>query len=287
MRPFYAADFPRGVYNDKESQLQVEFLKKEKLLLRWGIHMDTLGTPHEGGNVRKRGISDPALGTTPLPLSADIPLPSGTDRILFRSGEIPVYEQSVPRRGPVFKKKIIIGAKKRGKIRISWEVSHPNDMALFFNVRTSADRGKTWMRLATGLMNSELQVPAEAIIGGKDCLVEVIAYDGVNTSKKRRAFLKSRRPEFRVDIMSPKEGKVPLTAPVILRALAYIPNIRLDRQKAITYIWMADGDKIAEGQSAIWANPAGGKHEIILIAQWGKKALKVKRKVIIGKAAGE
>jgi hypothetical protein len=50
---------------------------------------------------------------------------------------------------------------------------------------------------------------------------------------------------------------------------------------------MADGDKIAEGQSAIWANPAGGKHEIILIAQWGKKALKVKRKVIIGKAAGE
>ncbi len=265
LRPSYLTERARGARDIEGSPLQILLFAGTSLALRWGVWVG------EYSDAESRVRADrPRIGQGPealfRPVRAKVPFPPETDRIVFKYGDVVVGEIRVPAQGPTIEQVEVTRTDDAWLVR--WVASHPDKgQRLFYHVRTTADGGRTWGRLGSRLTASELRVPTDGIAGGDACIVQVVAYDGVNTVSRDVVVPRAPAPSLQIRIVSPAERKEPYTAPVSLIAMGRIPGRAGLLADLARWTWLADGQQIADGPTAEWSDPAPGRHEIVLTAR--------------------
>lgn len=288
LRPSYLTENPRGSRDIKDSPLQIELYSKDHLILRWGATLGTvMSSPRMVPPASLESRGDYSRAGEPLVVFAKVPFPRQTDRIVFRYDDIKLLEIQVPARGPTFKDEARVVAKDDDTYRIYWKASHPDNLQVYYHVRTSADQGKTWKRLASRLNRTEIIVPRDALAGGNDCVIEVVAYDGVNTVASRTAVPDAPPVRLDVSIVSPTPRDTPLMPPISLRALGRIHGKRGFIDKETKYIWKANGKKIAEGPRVFWYDAKAGKYKITVNARSGKMTAQDSVRIQVGEIDSE
>lgn len=74
------------------------------------------------------------------------------------------------------------GAHWQGARQVTWEATDADGDRLVYAVQYSSDGGQTWSTLGSELTETALEVDAELLAGSPDCLVRVIASDGMHTT---------------------------------------------------------------------------------------------------------
>lgn len=275
LRPSYLTASPRGSFNDRESPVQIELLVGDRLRVRWGAtvqRVHTTGRAPRGSNAEPRS------------LRAKVPFLADTDRIVFRDGDVVLHEIRVPEHGPSFSAAPEV-KRTKGGVRIRWNSWHPDGLELHHHVRASADGGRTWVRLGSRLTKNELTVPGDALVG-PTCVVEVVAYDGVNTASERINYPDAPAPAMQVFILSPGPGEVCVGSPVTLRAHARILG-RGDRIDPVAeFVWTADGREIARGHYANWQAPESDV-ELAVACRFEEFAASAVRKLRVVESVGD
>jgi hypothetical protein len=277
LRPSYLTESAVGAIDDRSSGVTIECLSDEKLLLRWGATLRPVRSA--------RGAGAKEMEAEPLLLKAKVPYPQDTRRIVFRKGESLLAEIAVPTRGPQFTQAPTVTRARRG-LEVDWRAEHPDGLPLYFHVRASADGGKTWVRLGSRLAKPVLAVPDGALVGGKKCVVEVVAYDGVNTVSRRIRYPRAPSDRLEVLIFSPlartlKAGeRVPLWAHARMlgRAQRIDPIARFE--------WSVGGKRVASGSSATWVATVGAL-EIAVDCRFSRFRAHAARRITVEPAAAE
>lgn len=254
LRPSYLSTNPRGANDLEESELQIHLYGDDRRLLRWGaqvaaIHRDTTDPRDQELQVRA--------------VRAKVPFHPETERIVFEYDGVVVEEVAVPDRAPVIEEVEVERTDEGWQIR--WEAHHPDEEPLHYHVRTSADAGETWRRIAWRLTQPRTTVRHDDLVGGEDCLVEVVAYDGVNTTAVRSEVPEAPDRSFEVDVLAPTGDET--EPPVELAAVARLRGQPF-RSDDAEYTWHADGEEIASGAYALWVDPAPGKHAVRVEARY-------------------
>ncbi|MEF8856118.1 MAG: hypothetical protein V5A16_01715 [Haloplanus sp.] len=255
LRPSYLSTNPRGAVDLEESDLQIYLYGDDRRLLRWGAQVAALHRDTTDPTDRERHVRA---------VRAKVPFHPETKRIVFEYDGVVVEEIVVPDEPPV------VGDVRVDRTddgwRIRWEASHPAEQPLHYHVRTSADAGETWRRLAWRLQEPRTTVRHDDLVGGENCLVEVVAYDGVNTTAARTDVPDTPEQSLDVEILAPTGGRadppVELSAAVRLRGR---PGFGSDDAE---YTWSVDGEDIATGAFALWFDPAPGTHTIRVDARF-------------------
>lgn len=274
LRPAYLTNNPRDSINVEDSPLAIELRDEAKLILRWGLRYSPAAATSHG-----------RLGDEPsfMPVRAKIPYPPETRVIVFRLHDRILHELQVPLKGPKFTEAVHVTKGKAG-FRLTWRTDHPASLPIYYHVRISTDQGKTWRRIASrlerpGLSVSDRQVPGSGIL-------EVVAYDGVNTSTFRTTIAGKRRTGWNVAILSPRPNDK-LVPPIELHSTG---SFRLhDRAKVLNgkleCVWTANGKEVARGPDGVWENAKPGKYEIVLRASLGKEVAQDAVRIRVHKAA--
>lgn len=253
LRPSYLTTNSRDSVNVEDSPLQVE-LHGESLLLQWGALL---------------GFSSAWRPNAPHAaqwLKAKVPFPVDTQRLVFRLRGNIVREMTVPANPPHFEGDIIVN-REGGRYEFEWRARHPENLPLFYHVRASADGGVSWYRLGSRLTIPQLRVDRARMAGEQQCLVEVVAYDGVNTVAARVGVPDAPPARLLVELVSPRHEHE-FAAPVLLRAFAHIAGSHR-RQDEFDFVWTANRKRIADGSSALWHPPSAGEYEISVHARKG------------------
>lgn len=74
------------------------------------------------------------------------------------------------------------GAHWNGARQVVWQGSDADGDKLAYAVHYSTDNGQTWLPLAVDVLTDTLNIDANFLSGSRNCLVRVIASDGLNTS---------------------------------------------------------------------------------------------------------
>jgi hypothetical protein len=273
LRPSYLTANPRDSVNVAQSPLVIELRREDRVLLRWGLRY-----PTERKRLTVAG-DEPAY----VPIRAKIPFIEGTRRIVLLLDDIELKELRVPERGPEFASPVNLRATSDG-YAIEWQVTHPESLPLYFHVRTSSDGGLTWRRLASRLEMARLQITRDALVGGDRCLVEVVAYDGINTVSARTNVPDAAEEEWRISILSPQPSEQPLIPPVELHAAGVhrMPDRIRNPRAQPECVWTANGEEIARGADAVWDNPKPGDYALALRARLGDRNASDEVRVRIG-----
>lgn len=260
LRPSYLSENPRDSVDEKESPLKIELYGTQGLLLRWGARLT-------------RPLRDLSPGAREAPeflsVRAKVPYHPDTREIVFLHNDIELLRIQVPKHKPSFAGKIKT-EKKGDDYIIQWKTTHPEKVKTYYHVRMSADRGKTWARLASRLAKPRVRVKRDSLSGGKNCLIEVVAYDGVNTVSARTKVPDAPPVRLNVEILSPLPSKTPAIPPIELHAYAAVRGRGGRLAQGIEYVWTANDEKIATGPNGIWIAPRPGKYKIIVHAHFGK-----------------
>jgi hypothetical protein len=206
IRPSYQTENARGFDDQKTSALQIELVRGNDILLRCGAHLLDARS---------------CLGGRPHPVKAvraKVPFRGDADAIVFRHDNIVIHRITIPPSGPELATPAITSAKSGHKL--AWSAKHSHGLKTWFNVRASADGGRNWYRLASRLDKPELLIPREQLLGDPDCIVEVIAYDGVHTTASK--LVVKDVPQVRLDVrVVPSKVSVDVGEIVRIRVLAH------------------------------------------------------------------
>lgn len=124
------------------------------------------------------GLSDAAQG---LSFTEVVPYDPSTTRVELRHGSRLVATLTRSPHPPSVK--ILTpaaGVHWSGPRKVAWQSSDPDGDLLRYAVQYSADDGKTWLTLATGLSGTSFDVDSGYLQGSRTCLVRVLASDGLN-----------------------------------------------------------------------------------------------------------
>ena len=279
LRPSYLTESAAGSSDDRESGVTIECFDEDRLLLRWGASLRAALGTGPAAAARK------ADATGALLLRAKMPFPAATKRILFRKGELLLAETAVPEHGPVLAGPPKI-SKGRGRIRIDWSARHPDGLPLYYHVRASGDGGKTWSRLGSRLVKTGLTVPVDALVGRSNCLVEVVAYDGVNTAAARTRFRGAAPERLQVVILAPLARSLVEGDRVSLWAHARLNSSARRIDPLARFEWAVDGKVVASGCSAGWTAVRGASDLSVVCRYAGFQARAMRRLKVAARAAG-
>ncbi len=120
---------------------------------------------------------------------------------------------------------------REGPLTIRWTGSDPNNDTLVYSARFSSDGGATWQMIASGTPNLEMTITPSGLRGSQNCIIEVIASDGILTSTARsqpftlaqgtpRAFIFTETPRGRnCDLLT--QVFIPAGEPIIFHGRAH------------------------------------------------------------------
>lgn len=270
LKPSYLSCNPRGAVNLKNSPLQIELYHGKKLILRWGTSLSLFYKNRVIPIMNQESLRKYTPIFDAIIVRAKVPFPPVTDRIVYNHENIILKEIPVPKKDPIFSEDIKIKKAKGNSYLIEWHAEHPENLPIFYHVRTSADGGRTWKRLASRLARECITLPRDALAGAKRCILEVVAYDGVNTSASRIRVQDAPPAKLKVYIVSPMKGKKLNTSLIELRALCQIFGRQMMANRRIKYVWKVNGKKIAETPAAILDVMEAGKYKITIEASLGK-----------------
>lgn len=274
LRPSYLSSNPRDSVSDEHSAVRVELYdKNDELLFNWGASIGSLCIDPiriSDDKVRDESKenhlhSSEALNRNYQPLRAKVPYHPETRKIIIRKADTILKEILVPEHKPIFVKHRI--EKRQENYHIEWQVEHPDKLDVFYHIRASADAGRTWFRLESRLSNPKIVINRESLAGGKNCLLEIVAYDGVNTVPFRIPISDAPPIRLIVNILSPLEEERPVMPPIQLRAFGVIRGLNKYDDSMIDYTWLANGKEVGKGSNAIWYPSESGIYEILLHAR--------------------
>lgn len=255
LRPSYLSENPRGATDREGSALQIIQYAGERRLLRWGAHVAA---------VHEDRIGSTAGDVAAAAVRAKVPFHPETDRVVFEYDGAVVEELPVHEHAPVVEGVTV----ERGRAgwTVEWDAFHPDEATLHYHVRTSGDGGATWRRVAWRLDEPGVRLEPDDLIGGDACLVEVVAYDGVNTTAERIAVPETPPPRLEVTLFSPTAERV--SAPVELSAAARLRGRAGFAANEATYTWSVDGEPVATGPFALWTDAAPGSYTVRVEASY-------------------
>jgi hypothetical protein len=292
LRPSYLTESPQGSLNAERSPVQIELHGKSGLLLTWGaaIAPGTARTPVAPGRVVRyspngqvrSSFADhpdtrpvlPVKECLPASIRAKIPFPDETERMLIRHEELQLAEVVRPKRPPRFQEPPAIrrgGRVRKGLCEITWQAHSPGGHPLMFHVRTSSDGGRSWRRLASRLTEPRVTVPADCLVGGTRCVLQVVAYDGMNTTAAEMRWRESPKPELSVKIVPPPRRIEKAGAPSRLRAYATLTGGHVLERDA-EFVWRESGEKIGRGPVLVWSAPEPGSYRLEVEVRYHKRA---------------
>ena len=281
VRPSYLSCNSRGSINLNESPLQIEFYKNEDRLLSWGATIRA-NLSYSNPNISKDILKHIQSGKGSILFRANVPYRTETTRIAFLYNGIVLYDRKVSAHGPFFSSKPILERKPKKAYLLKWSAKHPDGLPLFFHVRTSADGGKTWLRLASRLRRSDLRIHPDSLAGGKDCVLEIVAYDGVNTTSSQIAVPDAPPIRMGVIMLRPISSEEKLYSPIEMQALAQVRGRPDLFGNHIEFAWYSGEKQIANGPDALWLDPPPGEHTLIVIARSGEYEGKALSQIVIG-----
>jgi hypothetical protein len=153
-----------------------------------------------------------------------------------------------------------------GQGTITWVASDADDDALTYLVQSSCDDGRTLTTLGSEITDQQLQVDLAGIPGGNSCRIQVLASDGINTSRgSSDSFTIADKPP-EVYISNPQTNNA-LTPgwPVILMAMG--TDAEDGALPAGSLVWSSDQDgNVGSGDYLIASsqNMSVGEHTITL-----------------------
>ncbi|MFX1286088.1 MAG: hypothetical protein ACFFB5_20760 [Promethearchaeota archaeon] len=266
LRPSYLTLNSMGVKNFEESPLTIALYNDEQLLLQWGANLGSRTYPKlfENKDKFKRLVTNETLF-----VKSKIPFPEGANRITFIFKDIEIHEIIIPAGKPIFEEEVKIEERDEDTYRVYWKATHSESIPLYFTVRTSADGGINWRRIASRLTINEIMIKKEALIGGENCLIEIIAYNNVNTISSTLKVPDAKPLQLVAKIMSPKQGDEAISPPVKLRSLSYFTGKKTIINKP-KYTWKINNELIAETQNAILYKLEPGEYKLELNVLWEK-----------------
>ena len=199
----------------------------------------------------------------PVLLRAMVPdvAPGAGLRLRDRDGEI-VWKRKRPARAPKLTRVEASYDGKSGEIALRWKASvdaKAKDHA-FVALRWSADDGKTWRALQTGLTEESAQIDPANLPGGA-IRFEIRLSDGFDTvvAQTDAVELPQRPPS--VAILHPADGgSVPRDRLMHLRATLDAPGGA--PQDGAALVWSIDGKEVGKGADLWVETPETGRHKV-------------------------
>jgi hypothetical protein len=200
-----------------------------------------------------------------------VPFPDGVASIRFVNDGAVVHEMDAREEVPELEILSPPPRRGRGRYRLRWRASHPAGRTLEFFCRYSNDGGRRWFRLGFRTGESSTEVDLDALPGGEDCRLAVVATDGLGTAVARtRPFQVARKP-LDVRILEPvAECRAAAGQPMRLIGQAYDPDARGPVFDGLRWSSSRDGE-LGEGGSIVTPPLSAGEHLIRLTAGEGER----------------
>jgi len=202
-----------------------------------------------------------------------IPYPEGTSKIVVKKGDS-ILKEVQPTKNPP---RVTVhypngGETIDGTSEIKWSAEDRDDDKLSYSVLYSHDGGENWTAIEVDLNDTSCTFTSSNLPGGDQCLVKVVATDGLNTGYdvSDSFFTISDKAPF-VSIISPRNGDVyQVGDEVLLQGIAY------DLESTeLTVQWTSSEDGIlGSGEELLIDELSQGEHTITftVIDSTSKKA---------------
>jgi hypothetical protein len=190
--PFYVLDRPVGTSDDPGTGAFSIELRDASNTVLYTRNFDLDSSQHPG-----------AFGQ---PFNQILPFDSRTQSIVLRHGLTVLATRTRTPNAPTVT--IVTpqpGVHWNGARTVTWTASDPDGDPLNFAIHYSADNGQTWLPLAVNLTGTSYNVDAGLLQGSRNCLLRVIATDGINTTVAQSGV-------FGVDPHAPTVSILPGTA---------------------------------------------------------------------------
>ena len=132
-------------------------------------------------------------------------------------------------------------------------------------MRVSADQGKTWRAVATGLTERRAAIDPAHLPVGK-VLIEVVVHDGFRSVRSKAvAFENVALPPVPA-ILHPHQGSTLVARETLYLWGSVAGQLGLPHDD-FRYVWTLDGKPIGEGLHVLTQVPAPGSHRCELVVQ--------------------
>ena len=192
--------------------------------------------------------------------------------LAIRRGEDTLWKRSAPK-----EKLSVSGVKLRRSgdttAEVAWTASVPGHAGGDTWVRVSADDGKTWTAVATGVVGKKASIDLAHVAAGK-LLFEVVVHDGFRSLRSKPvAFDNAALPPVPA-ILHPHAGRTLVERETLFLwgSAAGQPGQPGQEDFRCTYQWKLDGKPVGEGLQVFTQVPGRGSHrcELIVLDAAGK-----------------
>jgi hypothetical protein len=165
----YVVERPAGTDDEPGSGEYALELRDAEDQLLFTRHFDMIGTHTEAG--------------APQSFHQLLPYDDATHSLVLRHGETVIAILSASDNAPAVN--ILTpreGVHWDGQRAVTWEASDEDGDELRFAVHYSSDNGASWQAVAIDLEEPKLELDTSYLTGSRDCLVRIIASDGLNST---------------------------------------------------------------------------------------------------------
>lgn len=220
---------------------------------------------HAGGCGCGCKDDDSAEGRYPYAFQAMVSDVSPGAAIRIRRGDQDVWSRRAPAAEPKisgFAATLKRVDRKGERLVVRWKVVTAGDHAPEAWLQWSADRGKTWYALASGLREVEATIDNPGLPSGR-VLLRLLASDGFHTAESKPVTMTVPHRPPAVSIMSPRDGQTLVAGrPMRLWATASRGDGEAVEPKRAR--WLIDGKEAAEGLDVFVGAPRAGEHRLTL-----------------------
>jgi hypothetical protein len=259
----------RQVSNGEETDLTVELLGKEgKSLARALVYrLPSLG--NGGCGCEGKGQA----GAHPYVFQAFLSDVEPGEALHIRRGEKELWHRSAPKEKPRVSS-LAVELDKEGALVARYKVEGAGGEEYW--LQWSADRGKTWHALATGLGREGVRLAGPGLPPGP-VQVRLLASDGFHTAVSKSAQVRvPDRPPV-VSILTPRDGQV-LIAGQTMRLWGVVSTPAGEAPDIKHAFWTVDGKEAGTGLDVFVPAPPQGEHRLTLtVDTTGKQAEKTIR----------
>jgi hypothetical protein len=203
-------------------------------------------------------------GSPPYVFQAFVPDVAPGAALRITDGEQEIWS----RRAPDFAPKLgqleaTVGREQQLELRWSGETAAERAEAW---VQWSADQGRSWRGLATGLTGNEARLELSGVADG-EILVRVLVHDGFFTSvsEPARVTVAPRAPE--VAILHPRDDQT-LYAGRTLHLWAAATDAAGEPLPDEACRWSLDSREVGRGKEVWTEAPPAGEHDAVLTVRW-------------------